>query len=364
MYSSLQISRRQFLKASSVIGAGLALAGCSVASDDGTDSADSTASDASSTDDSQYKYGKVDIPGKGGSLCNAPCYIAYENGYFADAGFEVNLITADTETRKIGLNNGTIPIVNGDFQFFPSIEQGVNMKVVDGLHNGCIKLEVLPDSAIQDAEDVRGKKIGIDEVGGTPHQVALLWLENHGISTDPADEEVTFLPYSDANLEVEALQNGEIDVAALWDPVASIQEKSGDLRVICDIATDPAFKDKYCCFLFGSATWIEENPERAGALLHAYHLSQDWIAKNPAEAAQIISDKQYSAITDVELATELLTHYEYPTLEERAAGDHNFVDDVKYFSEQLKQVGYLETDDPDGFAQSSSAVLDTGDEPA
>ena len=52
----------------------------------------------------------------------APLFIAKENGYFADEGFDVNLISTDFEARKIGLNNGSIPIVNGDFQFFPSID--------------------------------------------------------------------------------------------------------------------------------------------------------------------------------------------------------------------------------------------------
>ena len=58
------------------------------------------------------KFGKINIPGLDGSLCGAPIYIAYENGYFTEEGFDVTLISADTETRKIGLNNGTIPIVN------------------------------------------------------------------------------------------------------------------------------------------------------------------------------------------------------------------------------------------------------------
>ena len=102
-------------------------------------------SESSTQGSAEYKYGKIDIPGKDGSLCGAPIYIAYEKGFFAEEGFDVNLISADTETRKIGLNNGTIPIVNGDFQFFPSIEQGVHVKVVDGLHNGCIKFVVRPD---------------------------------------------------------------------------------------------------------------------------------------------------------------------------------------------------------------------------
>ena len=46
---------------------------------------------------SEYKYGKIDIPGKDGSLCGAPIYIAYEKGFFAEEGFDVNLISADTE---------------------------------------------------------------------------------------------------------------------------------------------------------------------------------------------------------------------------------------------------------------------------
>ena len=357
-----QFSRRQFLQLAGVIGAGLSISGCSVASDDsGSSTAEASTSAATAA---SFKYGKVDIPGKGGSLCNAPCYIAYDKGFFADEGFDVNLITADTETRKIGLNNGTIPIVNGDFQFFPSIEEGVQAKVVDGLHNGCIKLEVLPDSDIKEAEDLRGKKVGVDEIGGTPHQVTALWLEAHGISASSSGGEVTFLPFEDTNLEFEALQSGQIDAAAIWDPVGALKEKSGEARVILDISTDPQFKGRYCCFLYGSTSWLNEDEERAAALLRGYHKAQDWISKNTAEAAKIIADKQYSAITDTDFATELLTSYEYPSLEERAAGNHKVLDDVKYFSEQLSSIGYLKTQDPDGFAESITKVLDTGDEKA
>lgn len=62
---------------------------------------------AEGTKTTEYKYGEIDIPGLDGSLCGAPIYIAYEKGFFAEEGFDVNLISADTETRKIGLNNGT-----------------------------------------------------------------------------------------------------------------------------------------------------------------------------------------------------------------------------------------------------------------
>ena len=299
--------------------------------------------DVSSKTESEYKYGKIQIPGKDGALCGAPTYVAYEKGFFAEEGFDVELISADFETRKIGLNNGTIPIVNGDFQFFPSIEQGIDVKVADGFHNGCIKFVVRPDSDIATANDLKGKKIGVDEIGGTPHQVASVWIENAGISALQEDGEVTFLPYSDGNLELEALYNGDIDVAAMWDPLGSVAEKEGKVKVIFDLSTDPTFAGKYCCFLFASNKVLQEDPEKVAAILRAYRKAQDWISKNPEEAVNLIIEGKYSQITDKELAVELLKSYEYPSEEERTAGTHRIEDDVEYFAKALNDIGYLST---------------------
>lgn len=298
---------------------------------------------------SKYKYGKIDIPGKDGSLCAAPIYIAYEKGFFAEEGFDVNLISADTETRKIGLNNGTIPIVNGDFQFFPSIEEGVKVKVVDGLHKGCIKIVVPPGSPIKSAEDLKGKKIGVDEIGGTPFQVASVWLENHGIVAKD-NKDVTFVPFNDGNLEIEAAEKGEIDAAAIWDPFGSLAVKNKDFKVIFDLSTDPIFADKYCCFLYASEKIINEDPEKIAALLRAYNKAQDWIHSNPEEAVEIISEKKYSDISDKELATELVKSYGYPSYDEQNSETYNVKGNVVYFVKELSKIGYLKTEDPEKFA--------------
>lgn len=310
----------------------------------------SSAAASTVTGKTENKYGKIDILGKDGALCGAPIYIAYEKGFFADEGFDVNLISADTETKKIGLNNGTIPIVNGDFQFFPSIEEGVQATVVDGLHNGCIKFIVKKDSTLSKATDLKGKKIGVDEIGGTPYQVASVWLEKAGISAKQEDGQVTFLPYTDGNLELEALKNGDIDVAAMWDPLGSVAGKTGDYKVIFDLSTDPSFAGKYCCFLYASTKVLKEKPDEIAALLRAYEKAQNWIAENPKEAVDIIAAKQYSAIDDKELATELIKSYQYPSDKDRASGATHVLSDVKYFVNELKNIGYLKTDDPDAFA--------------
>lgn len=322
-----------------------------------TSSQASSPSTAGTSENPDFRFGKIQIPGKDGALCGAPIYIAYAQGFFAEEGFDVELISADAETRKIGLNNGTIPIVNGDFQFFPSIEQGVNVKVVDGLHNGCIKLVVRPDSDITTAADLAGKKIGVDEIGGTPHQVASVWVEQAGISALPEDGEITFLPYSDGNLQLEALYNGDIDVAAMWDPLGSVAEKEGKVKVILDISTDPAFAGKYCCFLYASSKVLEEEPEKVAALLRAYHKAQNWISEDPQEAVQVIIDGKYSAIEDAALAAELISHYEYPSAHDHKTNKQDVKSDVLYFATALYDIGYLTTA-PDDFAEKAYEKVD------
>jgi NitT/TauT family transport system substrate-binding protein len=309
------------------------------------------------TGDSQFKYGKVDIPGKDGGLCSAPIYIALEKGFYAEEGFDVTLISSDPENNKINLNNGTIPVINSDFVFFPSIEEGINIKIVDGLHKGCIKFAVRPDSDIKTVQDFKGKKIGIDVVGGSPHQVASMWLENAGISAKPENREVQFLPFSDGNLELEALLSGAIDVAGLWDPFGSVSEKAGKVKIVFDLTTDPFFADHYCCFLYASSKVIKENPEKVAALLRAYRKAQDWIANNPKEAVDIISDKKYSAIEDKELAAELISHYQYPNAHQHGTRGFNIEEDVKYFAQALYNIGYLKTQ-PDQFVKDAFYKVD------
>jgi NitT/TauT family transport system substrate-binding protein len=298
-------------------------------------------------DDSQYKYGKIQIPGKDGALCGAPIYIAFDQGFFAEEGFDVELISADTETRKIGLNNGSIPIINGDFQFFPSIESGIDVKVVDGLHNGCIKFLVKKGSDLKSAADLRGKKIAVNEIGGTPHQVASVWVEKAGISAKPENKEIEFVVYADGSLEIEALKRGDVDAAALWDPLGSVYttgDNANDYEVLFDLSTDPTFAGKYCCFLYASSKVLNEKPEQVAALLRAYHKAQNWIAENPEKTVDIIAEKKYSGIEDKELALALVKSYEYPSASDHASNKQDVAADVKYFVTELYNIGYLKTD--------------------
>lgn len=299
--------------------------------------ADSTAAPAAA----EYEFGKLEIQALGGGACGAPSYIAYELGFFEEEGLDVELVSGTLDDLKAGLASGAFTVANGDFQFFPSIQQGLDLKVIGGLHKGCIKIVVPPDSDIKSVADLAGKRIGIDEPGGTPQAVASVALANAGI--DPTTG-VTWVTYS-LDLLTEAVKKGEVDAFAAWDPYGALAAKNDGYTILTDIATDDLFAGKSCCLLYASGSQIEENPQRVAAIARAYQKACDWINANPQEAAKIEIDKGYVAADDVEFLGDLLASYdfEYTTDEGKA--------DVKYFVEQLNKTGFLTADtDPDTFA--------------
>jgi NitT/TauT family transport system substrate-binding protein len=288
--------------------------------------------------DAASKFGATEIEALGGGACGAPSYIAFEKGFFTDEGLDVTLVSGTFETQKAGLASGRYIVTNGDFQFFPSVNEGLDIKIIGGLHEGCIKLLVPKDSSIKTAADLAGKNIGVDEIGGTPMAITSVVLANANI--DPRTG-VTWLPYPLDQLTV-AAEKGEIDALAAWDPFGTLYEQQG-YRVLTDIGTDPLFAGKYCCFLYASTKQIKENPEKVAALLRAYYKAIEWISANPAEAAKIILEKDYIADGGIELITTLLKSYHFsPSHGE--ANRNQARDDAAYFVEELKKTGYLPKD--------------------
>lgn len=265
--------------------------------------------------------------------------MAKEKGFFAEEGIDAKLIAADSETRKLGLSKGTYALTNSDFQFFQAIENGVDIKIVDGIHIGCIKVLVKKGSPYKKASDLRGKKIAVDEIGGTPHQAASLWLEANGVS---AINDVQFLPYADGNLALEALERGQVEAVSLWDPLGSLAAVDGRADVLMDLATDPVFAGRYCCFYYVSGILLEKEPGKIKALLRALEQAHAWISEHPEETVELMQAGKHSAIEDKEFATALIKSYEYQSPEQKIKSGRNLKADLHYFADLLHKVGYLQ----------------------
>ncbi|RGM77868.1 hypothetical protein DWX95_09955 [Butyricicoccus sp. AF22-28AC] len=209
------------------------------------------------------------------SLCAAPMYIAIENGYFEDEGLDIEQVTVDAAHVSEAIGADQVDVGMGLIgKMLQPLENGLPIKFTTGLHTGCTKLLVPGDSDIKSVADLKGKKIGVPGLADAATVISKRSLSAAGISVTDQNMEVEFSVYSRNDL-AQALQNGAVDAIALGDPAASIAEEQYGLTALIDTATDPEYKDEYCCAAFVTSKLAEENPrlQQPSPVPYRRHLS-------------------------------------------------------------------------------------------
>lgn len=268
------------------------------------------------------------------SLCAAPMYIAIENGYFEDEGLDIEQVTVDAAHVSEAIGADQVDVGMGLIgKMLQPLENGLPIKFTTGLHTGCTKLLVPSGSNIKSIADLKGKKIGVPGLADAATVISKRSLHAAGVGVTEQNMEVEFAVYSRNDL-AQALQNGAVDAIALGDPAASIAAEQYGLTALIDTATDPEYKDEYCCDAFVTSKLAEENPKAAAAFTRAVQKASQWVQDNPDETAKIITEKQYIS-GDADFCAEILKTYNYkPSVQ----GGY---DALKQNAEELTKIGIL-----------------------
>ena len=283
--------------------------------------------------------------------CQVQSQIAYLLGFYEAEGLKEGVdyeyVDAGGETGAVLLSTGkadvAIGLISGMLQ---PLDNGLEAKAISGLHTGCITLVTLGDSDIQTVADLKGKTIGVTALSSSQHIAALRALRYEGLSGD----DVEFVVY-DADSIQQALLNGAVDVIGLGDYKAAIMAREEGTRIIFDTSTDERLKNENCCVLYASNSSIARKPATLAKMVTAIQKASVWIEKNPELAAQIQVAQGYT-VGDVNVNTELLKTYQYPTSLSllREAVYRNFDD--------AKEIGLLKEDtDKEALAESSYLFL-------
>lgn len=269
-----------------------------------------------------------------GNLCGAPIYMAIENGYFEEENIELEQVQVDAAHvgEAIGADQVDVGMELLGKMLQP-IENGLPIKFTTGVHTGCQKLLVPGDSDIKTVADLKGKNIGVPGLADAGTLITKRSLNAEGIDISDGSSEVTFTVFSRNDL-AQALENGAVDAIVLGDPQAAVAQEQYGLTALIDTATDPAYKDEYCCDAFVTSKLAEENPEAAAAFTRAVQKGAQWVEEHPEETAKIIVDKKYTA-GDADLLAAILETYNYkPSVQ----GGY---DALKLGAEQLTEIGIL-----------------------
>ncbi|MDR1039864.1 MAG: ABC transporter substrate-binding protein [Deltaproteobacteria bacterium] len=245
-----------------------------------------------------------------GGLCEGPIHIAHERGFFRDEGLEVELVKLEPGANFEAIAAGQIDASFGLLAtLIQPLSNGLPIKITTGLHTGCDKVLVKPDSGIVTAADLKGKRIGVPSLNSSPIMFARRALAAAGVKVGDKDSEVEFLVFTNAELPL-ALQRGAIDAISANDPVASLAAKNDGLTVLLDSARDKPFSDQYCCASFVSDRLASSDPEAAARYTRAMQKAAAWIQKNPDETARIQVEGKYVA-GEAEFNASVLRTFRY-----------------------------------------------------
>jgi NitT/TauT family transport system substrate-binding protein len=272
------------------------------------------------TDTHALKKVRISIGTPGGLACNAPLFVAYEKNLFKEEGLDAELIPGDWDFIKESLALGKIDEAQGMVMtYLKAIEQGLDVKFTAGVHKGCMHILTAKDSPLSKPEDLKGKRIGVSQLGGSPWFFAARVVGSLGMDIK---RDVEWKVYPLAELK-QALEKKEVDAVSVADPTGELLLSEGFARDIVNSGTDVPYKDEYCCVVVVSGQLIKSDPDTAARLTRATLKAAKWVSSNPQSAAEICVEKKYVSGT-VELNARVLAQLDYiPSVEGGAEATRN-----------------------------------------
>ncbi|HEY2986198.1 MAG TPA: ABC transporter substrate-binding protein, partial [Candidatus Binatia bacterium] len=162
-----------------------------------------------------------------------PLVIAQEQGLFAKHGIESRLVLIrGAPTLVASLISGDIDLgYTGGAAVLGAAAQGVNLKILASISSR-LTHTIIANPNIKKPEDLRGKKFGIQSIGGSTWMHTMLGLEYVGL--DPKRDNLSLLVIGDSVLIGQALEVGRIDAAVL-DGILIRRLKSKGFSVIAEL---------------------------------------------------------------------------------------------------------------------------------
>jgi sulfonate transport system substrate-binding protein len=168
---------------------------------------------------------------------------------------------------------------------------GINTRVVGLTSSGPKSLAVVVStkSGIKTPRELKGKKVGVVK-GSYAHHLLVLVLQKGGLTVN----DIELINLSQADIAT-SIVNGNIDAAAVWEPLITKLEGQGAVRVLAD---GTGIK-KGVLVIIATNDFITKKREQTKAVLRAYQRGAQYIKSNPKEAAQLIA-------TDVNLPIDTI----------------------------------------------------------
>jgi len=264
----------------------------------------------------------------GSSYCWAGAYIAGE--LLRAEGFKVFYFQGDPNL------NQSEWIAKGETDFnidyapmhIQSIEAGVPIKVLTGLHSGC--LELVANDNVRSVADLKGKRVGV-WLGG-PEQLHVSLMVAY-VGLDP-NKDIKWV-HREGKAE-ELLLQGKIDAFLAGPPVVQKARAQKIGHVILDTTTDAPWSQQFCCMISAREEYIAKYPIATKRVLRAILKSADLCASNPSVVAQKLVDDDF--VPSHDYALQALSDIRYDNWRE-----YDPEASLLFFGLRMQEIGMIKT---------------------
>ncbi|MBN8963970.1 MAG: ABC transporter substrate-binding protein, partial [Rhizobiales bacterium] len=213
--------------------------------------------------------------------------IAEGLGYTKQEGLAFTPVALGTNSNvQIALDKGDIEFGVGTPSFqFPLFAKGQLPPIVnyyEYTYPYKWDVAVKPESVIQKYQDLKGKKIGVSDLGTTDYPVTRAVLQNLGI--DP-DKDVTWTAVGAGVSAGVALQRGVIDALAYFDTGFGQIDAAGiAMRMLPRPEKVPLIGGLY---ISARADYLKNNRKTAVGFARAVNKASEFLLTNPEAGAQV-----------------------------------------------------------------------------
>jgi NitT/TauT family transport system substrate-binding protein len=263
------------------------------------------------------------------NICIAPFYIAGE--LLRTEGFaEVRYVPVRPDVSQLALGEVDFDIGTGPW-LLTHMDAGEPMTVLAGLHAGCY--ELFANEPIRTIRDLRGRRVGVQELGSAGHLYLAIMLRHVGLN--PHDD-IDWVTSITGNF-LELLDSGKIDAFLAFPPEPQELRARGIGRMILSLTLEKPWSQYFCCMVVGHPTLIRDRPMATKRFLRAILKAADLCATEPMTAAQRLVDGKFTSRYDY--TVQALSELPY-----RAWRDYDPEDSLRFYGLRLHEVGMLKSD--------------------
>ena len=165
---------------------------------------------------------------------------------------------------------------------------------------------------IKSITDLKGKNLGVTELGSGTHTLTQYMLGQKGIAAD----QVQFVPVGAGDTFIAGIKQGKIDAGMTTEPTISRLLKTGDAKVLIDLRTPDATRaalgaDYPFICVFMKTDYVASHKDIMQRLVNAYVKTLKWIhTHTPAEVADKMPADYYAGDKDLYITalTEPVRH--------------------------------------------------------